>query len=281
MIKRVLVTVFVSVIMMGGGVLLSERLYSQSGPSIQISSPLPNSSVVAGQTISVTIQPGQGTSLNQATAWFPSTAVPQVVTTPPFTISVSVPTGVSGPVILTGAAIDTVGNRLQATVQVTVVPASLPASIRVDQNSILFSQSGDSRTIGVVGTFPDGSKVDMTADPRISYISSNPLVAKIIGVGGVQAVAPGISTISVTFNGGAGSVLTKRVTVSVGVFEARGDLNGDGMVDQTDVNILLRALNTEATGPGDPRDLNGDGKIDALDSRLMVNLCTRPRCATQ
>lgn len=60
-----------------------------------------------------------------------------------------------------------------------------------------------------------------------------------------------------------------------------GDLNGDGVVDQTDLDILLAAKNTPATGPGDPRDLNGDGKIDALDARKLVTLCTRPGCTTK
>ena len=264
------------------GLLLSERLYSQSSPSIQIGSPAPNSSVVAGQTLLVTIQPGPGTSLQQATAWFtPPYGGSQVVTTAPFTVSVTAPAGVSGPVTLTGAAIDASGNRLQASIQVVVVPASLPQSIGVDPSSILFRQPGEARTIGVLGTFADGTIVDMSADTRISYISSNTRVATVLGVGGVDAVAPGLATITVTFNGGPGSVFTKSVAVSVSVFEQRGDLDGDGDVDQDDLNILLKALNTTATGPGDPRDLNSDGRIDAVDARILTNLCSRSRCATK
>ena len=58
-----------------------------------------------------------------------------------------------------------------------------------------------------------------------------------------------------------------------------GDLDGDGDVNQNDLNIILAALNTPATGPGDPRDLDGDGMITALDARKLIALCTRPRCA--
>lgn len=58
-----------------------------------------------------------------------------------------------------------------------------------------------------------------------------------------------------------------------------GDLNNDGVVDLDDLNILLAARGTAATGPNDPRDLDGDGRITALDARKLMLLCTRPKCA--
>ena len=58
-----------------------------------------------------------------------------------------------------------------------------------------------------------------------------------------------------------------------------GDLDRDGDIDQSDLNIILSARNTPASGPDDPKDLDGDGQITALDGRKLTTLCTRPRCA--
>jgi hypothetical protein len=58
-----------------------------------------------------------------------------------------------------------------------------------------------------------------------------------------------------------------------------GDLNNDGVVDLDDLNLLLAARNTPASGPNDPRDLDHDGRITALDARKLMLLCTKPRCA--
>jgi len=71
-----------------------------------------------------------------------------------------------------------------------------------------------------------------------------------------------------------------QLTVSSGPSAAiRGDFNGDGVVDQRDLGIVLAARNT-IVAAGDPRDLDGDGKVTALDARVLTTLCTHARCAT-
>lgn len=59
-----------------------------------------------------------------------------------------------------------------------------------------------------------------------------------------------------------------------------GDLNGDGLIDRNDLNMIMGVLNTPAWGTKDPRDLDHDGKITVLDARKVVLLCTKPGCAT-
>jgi len=62
-----------------------------------------------------------------------------------------------------------------------------------------------------------------------------------------------------------------------------GDIDGDGDVDQDDVNLLMRDRNKLVSQSAcDARcDLDGDGKITVLDARKLMLLCTRPRCATR
>ena len=64
------------------------------------------------------------------------------------------------------------------------------------------------------------------------------------------------------------------------------DMNGDGIVDQTDVNIILEGLRTKAYSvPGasilDPRDLDGDGWITLNDARICASACTYQGCRSK
>ena len=57
------------------------------------------------------------------------------------------------------------------------------------------------------------------------------------------------------------------------------DADADGDVDRNDINAIVAARNTPATGPDDPRDADGDGFITILDGRRCVLSCTLPYCA--
>jgi hypothetical protein len=46
----------------------------------------------------------------------------------------------------------------------------------------------------------------------------------------------------------------------------------------TDVNIIMAARNTPATGPDDPRDLDGDGTITVGDARILISKCDNIGC---
>lgn len=71
--------------------------------------------------------------------------------------------------------------------------------------------------------------------------------------------------------------LEATVTVRVGNY---GDLNGDGVVDTLDLNLLMGLIGRdidEATL--DLADLNGDGIVNALDAKALTWICTKPACA--
>jgi hypothetical protein len=60
--------------------------------------------------------------------------------------------------------------------------------------------------------------------------------------------------------------------------KGRCDVNGDGFVDQSDVDAILAARGQAASGPTDARDNDGNGSIDVLDSRACALQCGKPRC---
>jgi len=61
----------------------------------------------------------------------------------------------------------------------------------------------------------------------------------------------------------------------------RADVDYNGAVDRSDVDLITRARGRAADGADDPLDVDQDGQITALDARRATLLCTRPRCAIQ
>jgi len=99
--------------------------------------------------------------------------------------------------------------------------ASPPISLQVDipksrfrietEPSVLrFSAPGETMPLHVIGTFADGSHVDMTHSLQMSYSSQNPQIATIDDQGIVTAVAPG-STRIVVNNGTYSYFVSTRV----------------------------------------------------------------------
>lgn len=66
---------------------------------------------------------------------------------------------------------------------------------------------------------------------------------------------------------------------STGVVIQRCDVDGDGDVDRSDVNLIRAAIGS-VPGANDPRDDNLDGKVTVNDVRSCTLRCTRASCAT-
>ena len=57
------------------------------------------------------------------------------------------------------------------------------------------------------------------------------------------------------------------------------DFNGDGVIDQNDVNLVQAATGQQAA-PNDPRDLDQDGQITSNDVQLLTTQCTFANCTS-
>ena len=59
----------------------------------------------------------------------------------------------------------------------------------------------------------------------------------------------------------------------------RCDVNGDGVVNSDDIELIMAYRGLAASGPGDPFDVDHDGSITVLDARTCTLACTNRGCA--
>jgi hypothetical protein len=85
----------------------------------------------------------------------------------------------------------------------------------------------------------------------------------------------GGTTQTYTLTCGAQSVQTSIVVASLKVC----DVNGDGKVDISDIQLISAAAGQSATPYDDPRDANNDGLITVDDARACVLKCDKAGCA--
>ncbi|MDF2177427.1 PASTA domain-containing protein [Aliiglaciecola sp. CAU 1673] len=183
----------------------------------------------------------------------------------------------------------------QATAEANIVGAGLTVgAVSTANSSTVPAGNVISQTPGGGAQATAGSAVDLVVSIGVTQVSTPDVIgllqadaeAAITGAGlavGIvtteySAVVPTGVVINQTPSGGSlvapGSDMD--LIVSAGV---QGDIDGDGDVDRDDLGLILDARNQPATGPEDPRDLDGDGVITVLDARMLMLMCSRPRCA--
>ena len=265
------------------GILVCGRAADAQSPSpLQIIGPLDGTVVTAGQVVVVDVSAGPSVNVSKGVSLIGTGAIG--FSTADFsslsTFALAIPAAIDpGPYAITAVALDFSNNLINSqSITLSVERSEVPIQLQVEPTAIRFPFAGEQLGLTVQAQLTGGSIADITRSTQTTYASADNLVATVSGDGLITAVGQGSTdrtTITVEYRG-----LMATVSVSV-PHNIPGDLNGDGVVDRDDLNILLDALNTAATGTFDARDLNGDGVIDALDARALVLLCKRPGCATQ
>lgn len=113
-------------------------------------------------------------------------------------------------------------------VRVDVEKADMPQTLAIQPKAMQFSFVGDTLSVDVVGLFFDGTRMLLTSSALLQVSTENPSIA-VFQSGWMVAAGPG--TTQLTFSVGAAS---QSISVAVPA-NARGDLNGDGRVDKSDV----------------------------------------------
>ena len=257
---------------------LTSESDAQGTPALVISAPTSGSPATPGQSLAVTVTVNSGTypagvaivGQDPLGGVGPTPAAPSVAfslvvptTTPPGTYS------------LTALAVDSTGTLVSsAPITVDVERSETVTGLLPQPTTVQLRFVGDSIPLNVFGTLSTGMQINLTRSSALKLVSENSAVASVQN-GTITATGPGSTNIDIQYG-----TTSAKVSVTVPSSSAKGDLNGDGRVDQSDLNIILAALNSQANGTADARDLNHDGVINTLDARILVTLCTYPRCAT-
>jgi hypothetical protein len=246
---------------------------AQNQPSLVITSPSSGSVFAPGQSIPVVVQAVGSFQLVTVFAQ-PPLQTDQGFAQPPYQFSVTIPTTASpGPYHIQAFGALAPGKGLKSQdVTVRVENSEPVVSLKTDLSQMIFQFAGEQLPILVTGIFSDGTSSDLSKSQGISYTSNNTAVAIVNGSGLTTATGGGNADIRVRY----GSLF---VDVPVSVPKTiKGDLNGDGKVDIDDKRMLQDALGMPAKQPVDARDLNGDGVINGLDVEMLVSLCTNRAC---
>ena len=266
-----------SVSVVGLWILLSLAIAQaqQSAPSLTITSPANGTLFTSGQSLNVAVSGSPSGAFSSVQVIGQDIGSSQVVTGAPFSFSLLIPPQAIGQKTITAVGLTTSGAVVfSSAITIDCEPTASVAKLSLSVGGINFGFTGDQIALTVQGTLSNGSSVNLTQSSNTTFSSGNIAVATVSSTGLVTAVGPGATTIVVT-NGG--QIATAAVSVPNSL---RGDLNADGKIDADDVNILLAALNSNATGSFDARDLNGDGIIDMKDVQALAALCTLPGCST-
>ena len=192
----------------------------QSQPALQITSPVNNAVVNAGQTLSVSVtSPANVTFTNVSVIAGVPIKAATIASSVPVQLSLSIPVDIAlGKHTLTAVGVSASGQVLYSgPVDIDVERADLPARLTINWKKLIFSSQGDSAPVRVYGVFADGTIVDVTRSSNLVFSSSNASVATVDSNGRVRGIAQGAASITATYTLTGGSQGPQSVTVSLPV----------------------------------------------------------------
>ena len=238
-----------------------------NGQEVTITSPANGTLYAPGATINVTATVSGGTVIGVKVG-AQDMGMSAYQFTAPYSLSLTVPPGIVGPRNL--FAVGLVASEtavFSLPVAIDIEPATTPTAINFQQPLVTFGYVGRQRRVDVDATFSDGSTLDVTKSTLITFSSADPTKISVDSTGLMTSVATGNTTITVTYG------TLKATLQTVGPSGVKGDLDGDGIVTVQDLLLLESMVGSIPTGPNDARDLNGDGKIDNLDVQSLLAAC--------
>jgi uncharacterized protein (DUF779 family) len=163
--------------------------YSQE-PLLQITSPASGSLATESTTITITVSADPSVQSVLLITPSPLPGVTNTSTANQFTLTLptTIPAGLYN---LVAVGANASGIVESAPVSIDIEPQFTPTSIAASTSWLVLNLVGDSVPVQVVGTFGDGSTLDLTNSTQTVYTSNNAQVATVSSSGMITAVAPG------------------------------------------------------------------------------------------
>jgi hypothetical protein len=242
---------------------------------LQIVSPGDGSIVKPGQTITVEVSTGAGTSFGAVGIVLQNIGFGPYATrvSPPYVFSVTIPNDVVGRRKIT--AFGTTGpgiGTLSPSITIDIEPAVTLTALSVSPSMIYFHSAGGQIPLTVTGTFVDGSVLDISLSAHTQYSSNDTTIAVVDRTGIVTAVGPGNTRATEIIVGYGNLSVPVPVSTTALVGALPGDLDGDGEVDCDDLAIVKASFGKRSGQPGfDPRaDTNHDGVVNVQDLSFVA-----------
>lgn len=241
---------------------------------LQITSPAENTIVNPGQTVQIVVTPSEDVRLRRvAIVSEHLTASSAPLDRPPFVFSLTPPGARLGSYRLTAWAVDEDRRTVVSTpVPIDIEPAVSPAAITALVSQLIFRSQGQVLPLRIMATFPDGSVADATESSNVTFVSANANVATVDGHGLATAVAPGSTSITVTYGGSA----NLKISIPVSVQTAAAGIDPAGIVfsaQQVGTTSAPQkvALTNQRNGPITIRSVRASGDFTESDDCVSVS----------
>jgi hypothetical protein len=184
----------------------SPRSFSSNG--ISIVSPAAGTVVAPGETFSIEVSVDSGSDVGKMFVMGPMGHSEIIRDSPPYSFPYTVPrdgTGISEgfigerPIYVNTSSRFSKSGPEDASTVVDVEVPGLPVKLAAQWPALMFESVGESASLEMVATFPNGSVWDVDESTRIAYRSSDPNVATVNSFGVVTSSGRGRATINVTY----------------------------------------------------------------------------------
>jgi Dockerin type I domain len=243
---------------------LAMLTWAQIPAPLNIVTPGDGSSALPGTNLAISINVASGTYPQGVSAGGPlplGFSAPKPVVGSTVSLSLAIPTDTPpGSYAIAAFASDSTGAVVtSAPVTVNVERTGVPTALSILPTAAIFKSIGDTLHWRALATF-SGKPIDVTNSSQLVVTSENPNVATAHN-GLFLAVGAGKTNIDVTYGS-----KTQKIAVTVPDF-IPGDINQDGFVNCADIAIIKASLGTQFGQAGfDPRaDVNGDGVVNMTD----------------